>query len=73
MCHDGDVKLANGRHPNEGRVEVCLNEMWGTVCDDIISPLWGWNTSEADVVCQQLGYSRAGTNFFFHACSVMHA
>ena len=63
LCHDGDVRLANGRQPNEGRVEVCFNETWGTICN-YISP-WGWNISEADVVCKQLGYSAAGERIHF--------
>ena len=54
MCTDGNVRLVNGSSPMEGRVEVCYNSMYGTVCDDF------WDELEATVVCTQLGYTGDG-------------
>ena len=69
VCHDGDLRLVNGSRPYEGRVEVCFNETWGTVCD-YIGEYYGWNTSEANVVCRQLGYSGACEIINVATCSV---
>ena len=49
-CKDGDVRL-NGLSEFEGVVEVCLQQRWGSVCSD------GWSVADANVTCQQLGYS----------------
>jgi len=54
ICQDGEIRLAGGSTPYEGRVEVCLNETWGTVCDNF------WDADDANVACGQLGFSRIG-------------
>ena len=54
MCSDGDLRLVNGSVPTEGRVEICRNNSYGTICDD------QWDVLDARVACRQLGYSGQG-------------
>ena len=49
-CIEGTLRLVDGSSHNEGRVEVCSNGRWGTVCGD------GWTEREAALVCSRLGY-----------------
>ena len=38
-----------GQTLTEGRVEICMDHVWGSICDD------GWDTYDANVVCSQMG------------------
>ena len=49
-CSHGTLRLLGGRSSNEGRVEICINGVWGTVCHS------SWGSSDARVVCRQLGF-----------------
>ena len=53
-CQDGDVRLVDGDFVTEGRLEVCTNGIWGTVCGT------GFNAIDAYVVCKELGLGLAG-------------
>ena len=55
-CSSGDVRLVGGERESEGRVEICVEGFWGTVCDS------GWSQREALVVCRQSGFGARGKN-----------
>ena len=53
-CTNGQLRLVGGNFGNEGRVEICLNNEWGTICDD------NWDDNDANVVCGVLGFANTG-------------
>ena len=54
ICDHGDIRLEDGPTMFEGRVEVCLDGQWVTVCNDF------WGSNEIAVVCRQLGFQVTG-------------
>ena len=56
QCTDNgrDVRLVDGTTLHEGRLEVCVNSSWITVCDE------NWKYRNVRVVCRQLGYREEG-------------
>ncbi len=56
LCQDGDIRLQGGASELEGRIELCNDETWGTVCDRV------FGTSDGNVACRQLGFAPIGTS-----------
>lgn len=48
------MRLVNSTERGEGRVEICFNNTYGSVCGDF------WDELDARVVCGQLGFMRNG-------------
>jgi hypothetical protein len=53
ICIQGAIRLRGGT-ATRGRVEICNNNVWGTVCHDL------WGRGDAIVACRQLGLPTSG-------------
>ena len=65
-CTNGTVRLMGGFSPYNGRVEICYNNQWGTVCNKSFTNI------DASVVCTQLGYPVIGDNKLLWVCISCH-
>ena len=52
----------DGQTPYEGRLEMCVNDLWVSVCAD------NWDRNHVAVVCRQLGYNTST----FEVCILLH-
>ena len=67
-CSEGDVRLVDGLVDYEGRVEICINQVWGTVCSTTYRYTYSyyirWDVNDAKVVCRQLGHQELGATVY---------
>ena len=47
------MRLADGDIEQEGRPEVCVDGIWGSICDN------SWNSVDGYIFCKTLGYDGA--------------
>lgn len=51
---EGVVRLVWGPGTWEGNIQICMNGLWGWVCQN------AFGTPDAQVICSQLGFTRQG-------------
>ncbi len=49
-CSNGQLRLVGGPSPSEGRVEMCWDGTWGSICRS------SWYSEETAIACEQLGF-----------------
>ena len=62
------MRLTGGTE-QEGRLEVCISQRWGTVRSN------GWSLADAQVVCRSLGYETNPSDcmyMYIHICMYKH-
>ena len=67
-CHASSseslVRLEDGGRAGEGRLELCREGGWRSVCGD------GFNQSNALALCQSLGYKITGRGTYVLSCVI---
>jgi len=52
VCVQSSLRIVGGVNNMTGRVEICHNNMWRTICD------YGWGNVDAGVACRQIGFDQ---------------
>ena len=63
-CSDGALRLVGGTVELQGRPEVCINGVWGSICDS------GWTLIDAHIFCTDLGYTGTGEMTSIRYCNL---
>ena len=65
-----ELRLVGGENVREGRVEICFNQAWGTICNE------EYGHTDREMICSQVAttfsgkvhelYNFSSNSFFFH-------
>lgn len=61
------VRLLGGRTNNQGRLQVRINDKWGTVCN------YGWTIRDAALICHQLGLTLDPDDWYLERSQIPNA
>lgn len=59
-CADGDIRLIGGDTMNDGNVQLCYNNAWGSICDA------NWDNNDSNVACYKLGLQPFGKGISYY-------
>ena len=59
LCKNGDLRLDTSDAAIGGRLEICYDGIWGSICNE------EWTIEDARVACKQLGLPLEGTMKYF--------
>ena len=66
VCVEDSLRLVNGATDMEGRVEICVNDTWTSICSNL------WTTNDGNVACKQLGFSQLSKPLLLNSFLVDH-
>ncbi|KAF5304533.1 hypothetical protein FQA39_LY09584 [Lamprigera yunnana] len=61
------IRLLGEKAPTEGRLQVKINNEWGTICN------YGWTIENAALVCHQLGFALNPNDWFMERSEIPFA
>ena len=64
LCENGDLRLDVSNAAVGGRLEVCYDGVWGSVCNE------QWTITDARVACRQLGLPLEGNTINYGFCVI---
>lgn len=63
-CTSGVIRLSGEQSLESGRLEICINQAWGTLCSH------QWEMRDARVACNELGFQQFYGKLLFNIISL---